>query len=86
MSTDAIMSYISECSHAGRLEFQVSIQCAPVLKGIKFGSLLFDLITDPMQERPIQDEIQEERMLGLLRICMQENEAPTEQYERLGLQ
>ena len=52
----------------------------------KFGSLLFDLITDPMQERPIQDEIQEERMLGLLRICMQENEAPTEQYERLGLQ
>ena len=40
MSTDAIMSYISECSHAGRLEFQVSIQCAPVLKGIKASNLV----------------------------------------------
>lgn len=40
MSTDAIMSYISECSRAGRLEFQVSIQCAPVLKGIKASNLV----------------------------------------------
>ena len=40
MSTDAIMSYISECSHAGRLEFQVTIQCAPVLKGIKASNLV----------------------------------------------
>lgn len=40
MSTDAIMSYISECSHVGRLEFQVSIQCAPVLKGIKASNLV----------------------------------------------
>lgn len=40
MSTDAIMSFISECSHAGRLEFQVTIQCAPVLKGIKASNLV----------------------------------------------
>lgn len=40
MSTDAIMEYISECSRIRRLEFQVSIQCAQVLKGIKASNLI----------------------------------------------
>lgn len=40
MSTDAIMAYIAECGHIGRLEFQISIQCAPVLKGIKASNMV----------------------------------------------
>lgn len=40
MSADAIMAYISDCSHVGRLELRVCVQCAPVLKGIKVSNLV----------------------------------------------
>lgn len=40
MSTDAIMSYIAECGCTGRLELRISIQCAPVLKGMKSSNLV----------------------------------------------
>lgn len=40
MSTDAIMDYITKTGRTGRLEFQISIQCAPVLKGIKASNLV----------------------------------------------
>jgi hypothetical protein len=51
-----------------------------------FGTLLFDLATDPHQEHPIQDAAQEERMIRLLIDQMQANDAPPEQYVRLGLE
>jgi hypothetical protein len=51
-----------------------------------FGTLLFDLATDPHQENPIQDAALEERMIRLLIDQMKANDAPPEQYVRLGLE
>lgn len=50
-----------------------------------FGTLLFDLQTDPLQENPIVDEAIERRMIQLMVALMQSNDAPPEQYERLNL-
>jgi hypothetical protein len=50
-----------------------------------FGSMLFDLENDPGQENPIIDEQIERRMIELMVRLMQDNDAPLEQYERLGL-
>ncbi|MDY7102164.1 MAG: sulfatase [Actinomycetota bacterium] len=49
------------------------------------GTLLFDLETDPGQERPIIDDELELRMLGLLVERMRAEDAPAGEYERLGL-
>jgi arylsulfatase A-like enzyme len=53
----------------------------------QYGDLLFDLSEDPNQERPIRDN---PSLLKEMRDClvslMKENDAPPEQYERLGLQ
>ncbi len=51
----------------------------------RWGTLLFDLETDPRQERPLRDDALERRMTDLLVRCMKANDAPQEQYERLGL-
>ena len=51
----------------------------------RFGTLLFDLENDPQQEHPIHDPAIEERMVALLVKLMQANDAPPEQFERLGL-
>ncbi|QPZ38110.1 sulfatase [Paramicrobacterium chengjingii] len=50
-----------------------------------FGSLLFDLETDPEQEHPLLDPEIELRMAGLLVDAMRRADAPDEQYVRLGL-
>ncbi len=50
-----------------------------------FRTMLFDLDADPRQEHPLDDPAIEARMIKLLVRCMQENDAPAEQYERLGL-
>ena len=52
----------------------------------QFGTLLFDLTTDPDQTQPIQDAAVEERMTRLMVQLMQQNDAPAEQYKRLGLE
>ena len=49
------------------------------------GTMLFDLATDPHQEHPLIDDGVELRMIGLLLDWMHWNDAPQEQYERLGL-
>jgi len=54
-------------------------------KAFEFGTLLFDLQNDPQQQNPIRDEKVENRMIELLIQLMKENDAPQEQYERLGL-
>jgi hypothetical protein len=51
----------------------------------KFGTMLFDLETDPAQENPIEDPVVEKRMIELLVKLMKDNDAPPEQFERLGL-
>ncbi|MFC0334910.1 sulfatase [Paenibacillus sepulcri] len=50
-----------------------------------YGTLLYDVQTDPQQREPIADAAVEARMVGLLTELMRENEAPEEQYARLGL-
>jgi arylsulfatase A-like enzyme len=49
-----------------------------------YGTLLFDLETDPKQEHPLSDISIENRMIQLMKDLMRENEAPAEQFERLG--
>jgi len=54
-------------------------------KAYDFGTLLYDLESDPKQERPLHDVKVEKRMLGHLVRQMKQNDAPREQYRRLGL-
>jgi arylsulfatase A-like enzyme len=50
-----------------------------------FGTLLYDLETDPGQVRSLRDQAVEEHMIARMRRLMAENDAPQEQYVRLGL-
>jgi len=50
-----------------------------------FGTMLFDLANDPGQESPLQNAEAEKRMIGLMVGLMKENDAPDEQYVRLGV-
>ena len=50
-----------------------------------FGTLLFDLESDPEQQNPLIDDELELRMIKHLVDLMRINDAPAEQYERLGL-
>lgn len=51
----------------------------------RYGTLLFDLKNDPGQKQPLVDDALELRMIGMLLNMMRANEAPPEQYQRLGL-
>ncbi|MBN1373284.1 MAG: sulfatase [Anaerolineaceae bacterium] len=50
-----------------------------------FGTLLFDLENDPKQKLPLNDPALEKRMVAHLLRLMRENDAPGEQYVRVGL-
>lgn len=50
-----------------------------------YETMLFDLADDPGQMRPLVDAEVEERMADLMVGLMEANDAPVEQYERLGL-
>lgn len=50
-----------------------------------YGSLLFDIMKDPHQEQPIFDSEIEKKMILLMRAEMKLNDAPLEQFERLGI-
>jgi arylsulfatase A-like enzyme len=49
------------------------------------GTVLFDLETDPRQEHPIHDPEIEQMMIAHLVRLMRANDAPPEQFQRLGL-
>ena len=51
----------------------------------EFGTMLFDLETDPKQEKPLDDPAIEKRMIELMVGLMKANDCPAEQFERLGL-
>ncbi len=51
----------------------------------EFGTVLYDLVTDPKQQNPIEDAEIEEKMIAHLIRLMRENDAPKDQFERLGL-
>lgn len=63
----------------------VRTDARPWLNPHEFGTLLFDLEADPAQEHPIDDPEAERRMIAHLVRLMKENDAPAEQFERLGL-
>jgi arylsulfatase A-like enzyme len=50
-----------------------------------WGNLLYDLQNDPNQMHPISDTQVERRMIELMVDLMKRNDAPPEQYVRLGL-
>jgi len=50
-----------------------------------FGTLLFDLVSDPGQEHPLVDDERELTMAELLTGLLRATDAPEEQYQRLGL-
>ncbi|CAN7707730.1 sulfatase [Neorhizobium sp. LjRoot104] len=50
-----------------------------------FGTLLYDLETDPEQKNPLRDDMLELRMSELLVELMRASNAPSDQFERLGL-
>lgn len=53
---------------------------------MRYGTLLFDRKKDPDQEHPVKDQEIEKYMCQLMVRLMRENEAPEEQYIRLGLE
>jgi len=50
-----------------------------------YRNWLWDTRTDPRQENPLDDAKIERRMIDLLVSLMKDNDAPAEQFERLGL-
>ncbi|MFQ6331290.1 sulfatase [Nocardia sp. CWNU-33] len=56
-----------------------------LLNPYQFGTLLFDLEADPQQENPIEDDAVELRMATLMVGLMRAHDAPTSQFERIGL-
>ncbi|MDT0345923.1 sulfatase [Streptomyces litchfieldiae] len=64
---------------------RVPARTAAFLGPARFGTLLFDLATDPHQERPLTDDAAELRMIRLLVEALRENDAPISQFERLGV-
>ncbi|MBS7701004.1 MULTISPECIES: sulfatase [unclassified Chelatococcus] len=52
---------------------------------IENGTRLYDLVTDPGQERPLADPDAEQRLVSLMSRLMADNEAPPEAFARLGL-
>lgn len=52
---------------------------------VKFETMLFDLQTDPGQDAPIPDERIESKMIDHMKRLMKENDAPEEQFRRVGL-
>ncbi|WP_037577776.1 sulfatase [Phaeacidiphilus oryzae] len=51
----------------------------------RHGTLLFDLDSDPGQQRPLDDPETELRMLRLLASLLRDADAPRSQFERLGI-
>ncbi len=51
----------------------------------QFGNLLFNVEDDPQQQNPLQDPAIEQRMIGVMKQLMETNDAPPEQYARLGI-
>jgi arylsulfatase A-like enzyme len=55
------------------------------IRSSDFVTMLFDLENDPSQQHPLDNPEIEKRMIELLMSLMKANDAPTEQFERLGL-
>lgn len=54
-------------------------------ESVQLETLLFDLHNDPKQQTPIQDSEVEQMMIRHMVALMKDNDAPQEQFNRLGL-
>jgi arylsulfatase A-like enzyme len=63
----------------------LKLKARPWMDPHPFGTLLFDLDSDPGQDRPLRDPEVEARMIRLMTDLMAASDAPEEQYARLGL-
>nr|WP_238357917.1 sulfatase [Cohnella zeiphila] len=63
----------------------MKIGARPFLNPYLYGNLLFDLEKDSAQNSTVDDPEAEMRMIRLLARLMRENDAPPEQFERLGI-
>jgi hypothetical protein len=62
----------------------MKIAARPSINAHQFGTLLFDIQTDAAQEHSMQEAVVERRMIEHMVRLMRENDAPPEQFERLG--
>ena len=53
--------------------------------GLRYETMLFDLEEDPGQQKPIRNPEAEAKMRAHILRLMKENDAPAEQYKRMGL-
>jgi hypothetical protein len=63
----------------------LKVKARPLMSAHEFGNQLFDLQQDPEQKSPIADRAIEMMMVSQMIRLMKENDAPLEQFERLGL-
>jgi arylsulfatase A-like enzyme len=63
----------------------LKIEARPWIDPRPFGTLLFDVLNDPEQSRPLRMPDIEAQMLQFLIRLMHANDAPKEQYERLSI-
>ena len=63
----------------------MKIETSTYYNAYRFGNLLFDLDNDPQQEHPLNDPEIEQKMIETLLELMKKNDAPMDQFERLGL-
>ncbi len=67
------------------LKIDASRHRHPLMDMHRFGHRLYDLHKDPGQLHPNHDPKTELRLIGAMMDLMEKNDAPREQYERLGL-
>lgn len=63
----------------------MQIRARPWVDAHQFGTMLFDTENDPAQNHPISNPEVERQMTEHMVRLMKENDAPAEQFERLGL-
>ncbi|WP_248926057.1 sulfatase [Paenibacillus hamazuiensis] len=64
----------------------LKIESAGFVKVQQLETMLFDLQEDPQQLNPLRDSAVEDRMLRHIARLMRENDAPAEQYVRMGIE
>lgn len=67
------------------LKIDMSAHNSPFSNVYRYGTRLYDLEADPGQKSPVRDDETELRLIREMLRMMRENDAPPEQYERLGL-
>lgn len=60
MSVETMLSFLQSCGPEGKLGFQVAVQCAPVLKGVKISNLV---TVRPGNWRPIREGLRQSRII-----------------------